>query len=128
MTEEHEAHGSLTGWRPIAAQWFAVLAGPLAWALGLNAGYAFVRVACVRDSMLPLHLVSLFTLLLALAGGLVAHGIWRRTGEEGPGEGGGALSRSRFMGLIGLLASGLFSLAIIAQWVAVLFLDPCMGI
>jgi hypothetical protein len=53
---------------------------------------------------------------------------WRRAGEEAPDEGAGTLPRSRFMTAMGLLASPFFALVIVAQWVAVLFLNPCMGI
>lgn len=114
--------------RGVAALWFAVLAGPLAWMLGLNAGYGLVRVACARDGMLYLHAISLLTLLLALAGGWVARREWKRSGGEWPGEEGGTLPRSRFMAALGLLASGLFALVIVAQWIASFFLNPCMGI
>lgn len=112
----------------LAALWFATLAGPAAWLLGLNADYALVRIACTEWTMLPLHLVSLATLALALGGGVVAWREWQRAGGEWPGEGGGVLTRSRFMAVLGLLGSGLFSLIIVAQWTTKLFLNPCMGI
>jgi hypothetical protein len=114
--------------RGIALLWFAVLAGPVAWMLGLNAQYGLVRVACARQNMLYLHSVTLLTLLLAVAGGLVAWREWKRTGREWPGEGPGAIPRSRFMVALGLLASALFSLTILAQWAANLFFNPCMAI
>ena len=38
------------------------------------------------------------------------------------------LSRSRFMVVLGLLASAFFALVIVAQWTAHLFLDPCMAL
>lgn len=114
--------------RAMAALWFAVLAGPVAWMLGLNAEYGLVRVACAKQDMLPLHAVSLLTLLLALSGGLVAWREWKRAGREWPGEGGGPVPRSRFMAAIGLMASALFSLTIVAQWAAHLFFNPCMAI
>lgn len=114
--------------RGVAALWFALLAGPLAWMLGLNAEYGLVRVACARDGMLYLHAVSVLTLALALAGGWVAWREWKRAGGEAPGEEGGTIPRARFMSALGLLASALFSLAILAQWIASFFLNPCMGI
>lgn len=128
MAETAETGGRFREPGGIAALWFAVLAGPLAWMLGLNAQYGLVRVACDERSLLLLHAVSLLTLLLALAGGLVARREWRRAGGEWPGEAGGTLPRSRFMAVLGLLASGFFALTIVAQWVTNLFLDPCMGI
>lgn len=78
--------------------------------------------------MLPLHLVTLATLALAVAGGLVAWRDWRRSGGEWPGEEGSVLARSRFMGVLGLLTSAFFALVIVAEWAAKLFLDPCVAI
>ena len=114
--------------RRTAPLWYALLAGPLAWMLGLNADYSLVRVACAKGTMLPLHLVTLVTLLLAASGGLVAWREWRRDGAEWPGEEATVLERSRFMSVVGLMASALFSLAILAQWAAKLFLGPCVAI
>lgn len=128
MSETTERRRRFREPRGIALLWFTVLAGPVAWLTGLNADYALVRVACARGSMLPLHVVSLATLLLALAGGWVAWTEWRRTGREWPGEGGGTLPRSRFLIALGLLGSPYFALVIVAQWVGKLFLNPCMGI
>jgi hypothetical protein len=114
--------------RGIASLWFAMLAGPVAWMIGLNADYSLVRVACAKGTMLPLHLVTLATLLLAASGGVVAWRDWRRAGGEWPGEAGTILERSRFMSVVGLMASALFALTILAQWAAKLFLDPCVAI
>jgi hypothetical protein len=111
----------------ILALWFAVLAGPLAWALGLNLEYSLVLLACARGTMLPLHLVSIGTLLLAGAGGAVGWREWQRAGAGRP-EGGGTLDRSRFMAALGILSGAYFALVIVAQWIANLFLNPCMGI
>jgi hypothetical protein len=112
----------------IFALWFGVLAGPLAWALGLNAEYSLVLLACARGAMLPIHLVSLGTLLLAASGGVVGWREWRRAGAREPGEGGGTLERSRFLAALGILSGAYFALTIMAQWIANLFLNPCMGI
>jgi len=114
--------------RGIASLWFAMLAGPVAWMIGLNADYSLVRVACAKGTMLPLHLVTLLTLLLAASGGVVAWRDWRRAGGDWPGEAATILERSRFMSVVGLMASALFALTILAQWAAKLFLDPCVAI
>ncbi len=129
MADATERTEHLRTGRGIAVLWFAVLAGPLAWMLGLNAEYGLVRVACAKQNMLYLHAVSVLTLLLALSGGWVAWREWRRTGRHAPDEeAGGTLARSGFMVMMGLMASALFSLAILAQWVASFFFNPCMGI
>jgi len=112
----------------VATLWFAVLAGPTAWMLGLNADYAIVRWSCATYAMWPLHLVTAVTLLLAIAGGAVGWRQWQRAGAHPPGEAATPLERSRFMAALALLASPLFALVILAQWAAKLFFNPCMGI
>ncbi|HEX2091157.1 MAG TPA: hypothetical protein VHG28_02100 [Longimicrobiaceae bacterium] len=128
MAETTESTRHFGAPRGIATLWFVVLAGPVAWMLGLNADYALVRVACAKSSMLYLHGVTLATLLLAAAGGWVGWREWRRAGREGPGGESGTLARSRFLVALGILASALFALTIVAQWIPKLFLNPCMGI
>jgi hypothetical protein len=114
--------------RGIVEQWFAVLAAPLAWFLGLNAQYGFVQLACERSSMVTLHATSVATLAIALAGTWASWRIWNRLGREPGGEAGGTVPRSRFMASIGLLGGALFMIAIAAQWLTNMFLHPCMGI
>lgn len=114
--------------RGLYALGFALFAGPVAWSVGFSAAYPFVTVACDVRNSLPLHLIHALALLLTIAGSLVARREWNRAGREWPGEGGGVLDRSRFLAVLGLLGSALFALAILAQWVAVIVLHPCMGI
>jgi hypothetical protein len=114
--------------RGVLGLWFALLGGPVAWMLGLGADYNLVRLACAKGTMLPLHLVSLATLLLAASAAAMAWRDWHRAGPEWPGEGGSVLDRSRFMAAAGLGSGTFFSLVILAQWLAKLFLDPCIGI
>lgn len=125
------ARRSPTDFRSKRAQallWLAFVAGPLAWGLGLGLDYSLVRVACAAGNEIPLHLVSLVTLGLALGGGYLSWVEWTKAGREEPGEGGDVLARTRFMSVIGLLGSLLFSVTILAQWISKLFLNPCMAI
>ena len=128
MADQAKEEERLREARGIAVLWFALLAAPVAWMLGLNADYGMVRVACAGNTALPLHLVTLATLVLAAGGGWVARREWRRLGAGPPDEEPGAVGRSRFMAAVGMLASALFSLAIVSQWLAKVFLHPCMGI
>ena len=51
---------------------------------------------------------------------------WQRVGGgSAEGSAGGPIERTRFLGLLGLLVSSLFSLLILAQGVAAFFLNPC---
>lgn len=109
------------------ALWFALLAGPVAWAIGLNAAYSLVLVACVRGTTLPLHLVSLSTLLLAGSGGVMGWREWQRVGRSVPSDAPGPGARTRFLAALAAAGSAYFALAILAQWIGIFLLHPCMG-
>ena len=108
--------------------WFALLLAPMAWMVGLSAKYAMVPYACGSLESLPMHAVSLVTLLIAIAGTALSWKLWQGSGKELPDERGSPLVRTRFMSLMGLMGGGLFALAIIAQWISSAFLNPCMSI
>lgn len=113
--------------RGLLSLWGGVLLAPAAFLLNLQITYAVVTLNCM-GARPWLHLSSLATLLLALGGGWLAWREWRRTGEGWPGDAEGAVPRSRFLAMLGLLTSSLFALVVLAQWVPVLFLGPCSQI
>jgi len=114
--------------RTTGALWFAMLGPALAWAIGFSIDYGLVHLACAYQNMLPLHAVTVVALAVTLGAGVVARREWRRVGGGEPGEEPGPAGRARFMAAFGLLASGFFSLVLVAQWAAKLFFNPCMGI
>lgn len=114
--------------RTLALQAIALLAPPLAWFIGFNLDYLLVRSACSGGTTLPLHLVTLGTLIAAAGGGLAAHHEWRRAGGGWPGAAAGPIARTRFVGMLGMLAAAYFVLVIAAEWLTKLFLHPCMAI
>jgi hypothetical protein len=108
-----------------ATLWFGLLAGPVAWGAQLQLVYVLATPVCAGDSSMLLHVTSLALLFLAFAGGAVA---WRAHLVAGPDEARLAsepAGRTSFMAMLGLLSSALFALTIVAQWLAVVFLDPC---
>jgi hypothetical protein len=107
--------------------WLGMLGPGLAWIIGFAADYALVERACVSDTMLPLHLVMLLTVLLAAAGTAVAAREWRRTGRQWPDTEGGATARARFMAAAGTLLGGFFLLLLLAQWSSHLVIPPCLA-
>ena len=109
----------------IFAQWFGVLGGPIAWAMQLQANYALVPPACQNGDLKRVHMVSAICLLLTVGALVVARGSWAKTKNKTPGSREPAEARSAFMGLLGMLISLLFALVIIAQWMPVLFFNPC---
>lgn len=124
MAEPKEHFKDASG---LLSLWGGVMLAPAAFLLNLQITYAVVTLNC-SDAEPWLHLSSLATLLLALGGGWLAWREWRRTGEGWPGDGEGAVPRSRFLAVLGLLSSSLFALVILAQWLPVLVLGPCVQI
>lgn len=105
--------------------WLGMLAAPLAWALHEQASYMMAETACAQESHLLLHLATLGTLLIALAGGAIAWNRWKREPESSTEKGNAQASRVRFMALSGLVMSGWFALVILATWIPNLILGPC---
>lgn len=108
-----------------AALWTGVLAGPIVWLLSFEANFALAPWACTFDAKLALYIISVIALLLAAASGLLAWRQWKELGQEWPGEGGGALPRSRIMAIGGVLLSAMFFLVILAQSIPEVVLGAC---
>lgn len=128
MAETRDEVGRVTEPRGAARLWFGMMGAPLAWALGFSIDYGLVRLACARQNMIPLHLVTLVELAVVILAGVVAHREWRLAGGGEPTEAGGPIPRARFMGMFGMLASAFFVLLVLAQWTPKVFFNPCMGI
>ena len=114
--------------RHIAMHWFAALGGAFAWALAFGLHYGLVEVACGIGSSIPLHIASLLCIAIAAAALVVAVRLWHQFGRSLPGEAGGPLPRSRLLTVVGLLGNAFFIIVIVAQWLTVVFLHPCMAI
>lgn len=130
---ERHAHGA-TGLethfrRPPAkrALWGGLAAGPVAVLLNLHIVVAGAPWACRGDVEWPLHVGSAATMALALLGAALSWHQWRLAGREWPGEGGTVVARSRFIGAVGTMLSAFAALVVAAQWLSLLFLQPCWG-
>jgi len=105
--------------------WAGLLAAPVAWAVGFQAVYALTLNSCVGASRALLLLLN----VACIAVGGVA--LWlslrnlRQAGGWPTSQDEATVGRSRLMAAVGVLTAGLFMLAMIAQAIAVLFLDPC---
>lgn len=116
----------LTSRGAVAAQWFSLLAPPVAFLAQLEANFAMVRPLCARDDRLPLHLVTLGAILVCAAALLVAWRAWRSVAGPWPDYVTPAPSpRSRFMAALGMLTSGLFLVLLLAQAIPAFVLSPC---
>jgi hypothetical protein len=112
--------------RTSLALWFAMLGGPAAGLTNVMISYAAVDRACVNDSSIILHVLTLLFLVIAVLAGVTA---WRLRQEIGEREStaGGLLARSHFMTTLGLLSAGISFFAMILQWIPIFFLGACHG-
>ena len=109
-------------------QWLGVLLPPTAMLVNLSLGYAFVPWSCSAKSRTVLHIEIASLVAIAVAAGFVAHREWRRFGGGGQSDdAAGPGPRARFLGLLGIGSSILFTLILLAQWYANVFLTPCNG-
>lgn len=111
--------------RAPVAQWVGLGLAPAAFAAHLQIAYNLVPWACVRGGEIWIHVVGVVSVIVALVGSIVAWRVWLRAGREVPGEDGGSLPRTRFIGAVGLGTSSMLTLLLFAQWVTAFFLSPC---
>lgn len=121
---------------------FALVGAPCAWAIQFTAGFALGSIACFPGGS-PLEApewTGLRPLLWSIEAGAVAIGIaalavawraWRRTQGEVLGSAHTLLEvgegRTRFLALCGLLASGIFLIALVFNGQALLLVRTCTG-
>jgi hypothetical protein len=107
--------------------WLGFGIAPIAWAVQLQTVYAAAQQTCQGDiSIFTLHVVSGVCLLTTALGGLLATWNWMRAARNWPSQDdSGFVARHHFIAAEGMLTSALFTLVIIAQWLAVVNLSPC---
>lgn len=115
-----------------APVWFAIVAGPVAWALQLLVGWWIEAWSCTPTSVqtwspdtgrwlqFGVGLVCLAVTLAALAAGIAA---WRRSANTGTLT--RTTARPDFMAATAVLVSGVFALAIAWSGLAALMLPTC---
>ena len=107
------------------AQWIGFFLGPAVFFVHLQLTYVLVPWACVRNGKLWIHVVGALSVALATLGAWVAWRTWQRGGREDPGERGGAMPRTRLLGVLGLGLSLMFALLLLGQWMTAFFFSPC---
>lgn len=115
------ARGAVSGW----ALAFGLLAAPLAWSLDELASYIVAANECqlkgsgdattmIRGDSPAYLVITVITVLIALAGLWVATQNWRKTRNEHPGSGHHLVAlgegRTRFVAMAGLMTSIGFTL------------------
>jgi hypothetical protein len=107
------------------AQWVGIFLAPAVFFAHLQTSYLLVPWACASNGGVWIKVVGALAMLLTALGAVVAWRVWERTGRTEPGNDGGALPRTRFVAVVGLGASVMFTLLLFAQWVAGFFISPC---
>jgi hypothetical protein len=107
------------------AQWIGFFLAPAAFFAHLQIRYVLVPWACATNGQLWIHVVDVLALALALLGAFIAWRTWQSAGREEPSEAGGAVPRTRMMGVMGLGASLMFALVLLGQWMTTFFFSPC---
>ena len=91
------------------ALWAAILVPPMAWAGDLTISYALVRWSCNHHTTTPVQMVTVATLVVIVAAGIVG---WTADRERGPRT---EVERAKFMATLGALTTVLFIVATIAM-------------
>jgi hypothetical protein len=102
-----------------------MLLAPIAWAVQLQSVYLSSEFGCFTSNFTWNHVLSGLMLVVAMIGGAAAWLEWLAAGATTDDTGSDVMSRRRFMALIGVLTSALFSLTIVAQWLPTLMRVPC---
>lgn len=110
--------------RTLRSLWLGLGLAPLAWAVNLQASYSVSALGCTTTWLVVMHLVTVAALSGCGLGAWISWKNWHATGE-GPEHEGTRRGRSRFMAISGLLFSGYFGLAILAQWIPTFVIEPC---
>jgi hypothetical protein len=112
--------------RTSLALWFGLLGGPAAGFANVMVGYPAVDRACVSNSSVVLHVLTLTFLAITVLAGIVSWRLRRRAGDW-PATAGGFLPRSRFMATVGILSAAVSAFGIILQWIPIFFIGACHG-
>lgn len=98
-----------------------ILGAPILWAIHLQLVYTLVKHAQRTQHYTALHLTTAVCLLLTIFCGLLSWFDWRRVRQgalDAPDE-----SRCRFMAVLGMFSSGLFSIVILATGLAAFYFN-----
>ena len=109
-----------------ASLWAGVLGAPAAWAVQFEVNYALVPWICGHGWRFLIPLISAIFIVIGIAMFVLTWREWSRVNHAAQSDDqGGESGRRYFMAVLGLLVSSLFTVVILAQGLAVFFLNPC---
>ena len=109
---------TLRSWRHHLLPWSGLIAGVLGWSLTDQFGSNFSFDMCQNADPVLMGLVGLVGLVVALGGGFLSWGVWRKDGET---------ETRKFLSLISSLAALLFSISIIFQTISSFIIPRCLA-
>ena len=105
--------------------WGGILISPIAWAIQLQALWLTSEYGCITSDFTWNHVVSVCALIVSAIGVAFAVSEHRKWDHAGDNSGPDHDSRRRFMSMVGLMSSALFTVLIIALWLPTLTGVPC---
>jgi hypothetical protein len=115
--------------RVMVAQWVGVLGPPILWAIRFGVNYALMPLICAAELIWLPHTITAISLVLLAGMGWTAWRFWsgtRGARDAAPAGTSDLVRRTRFMGLFGMMSAALFTLAVLAEWLANVMIDPCL--
>jgi hypothetical protein len=100
----------------------ALLGGIVWWACHLGGSYWLIPRMCEMGATWPVHLLTVAMVALIVRAGLSSVQLERAAKAEPESYG---ATRDVWLGWVGLSLSIFFGWVTVAEWVPVLFLDPC---
>jgi hypothetical protein len=110
-------------WLSPLALWSGILAGPIAWAIDLEASYALVHWTCFTRRIDVLHAISVGALLLTALGAGISWIAWQHARALPADD--DEIARARFMAMLGMWTALLFAGTIVAAAIPRWVLDAC---
>lgn len=111
--------------RGLVLLWASMLAGPLAFALNLQVGYALVKWACSREQEFLLTLVAVLAFALTASGAWLGWTCLIKVRDAADEQGGRLVDRSYFMAVVAIGLNALLALWIVAATFPQIVLSPC---
>ncbi len=108
-----------TSYEGIWTQWAGVLAGPIAWSAMLLFDYALTKWSCGHSTAYVLQIIAIVAIACTAAGAFAAYRTLMLVPAAVGDDGGNPLDRSRFMGVLGLTSSALFTVLLVAESVGI---------
>jgi hypothetical protein len=106
--------------------WAGIIGAPLVWLTQFLILYALVPWVCHSRKFFTLHLTVALAAILVAAALVLCYRDWQQVARQIPeSTDGQRLGTARLTASVGLLNTSLILLIIIAQGIALFFIDPC---